>query len=235
MSEEKIPFKIELTPSVSILIAGVLIAGAIVFVNRYPAAQPAALAAAGSTTASANVPAPSLSDHITGSPTAPIVIVEYSDFECPFCQLIYPELKDIVAKSNGQIAWVMRNFPLYQIHPQALPAANAAECIAAQLGNAGWWQFADDDFANQSDIGSAFYSAEAQKLGVNMTEYNACVSASTYQTKIEQQIADAETSGGTGTPFTVIVNTKTGKQYPIAGALPEAQIEAIISQAQSGQ
>jgi protein-disulfide isomerase len=228
-------FKFELSPSVSILIAGVIIAGAIVFVNRYPGAQPAAAAATGGTTASANVPAPSSSDHITGSPTAPIVIVEYSDFECPYCQLIYPELKDIVAKSGGQISWVMRNFPLYQIHPQALPAANAAECIAAQLGQTGWWQFADDDFANQANIGPAFFSAEAQKLGANMTQYNACVAASTYQSKIEGQIADAEAAGGNGTPFTVVVNTKTGKQYPISGALPEAQIEAVINQAQSSQ
>lgn len=234
MSEKKF----ELNPSISIIIAGVIVAGAIVFVNRYPAAQPAdaAAAAAGTgTTAGTNVPAPSSSDHIVGSPTAPIVLVEYSDFQCPYCQMIYPELKDIVSKSNGQIAWVMRDFPLYQIHPNALPAANAAECIAAQLGNSAWWQFADDDFANQSDIGTSFFSAEAQKLGANMTEYNSCVAASTYESKIEAQIAEAEANGGTGTPYTVVINTKTGKQYPVAGALPEAQIQAVITQAENGQ
>jgi protein-disulfide isomerase len=230
MSEEK---KFELSPSISILIAGFVIAGAIVFVNRYPAAQPVA-AAGGAAPAptSATVPAPSASDHIIGSPTAPIVLVEYSDFQCPYCAMIYPSLKDIVSKSNGQIAWVMRDFPLYQIHPNALPAANAAECIADQLGNAAWWKFADDDFNNQSSIGAAFFSAEAQKLGADMTKYNACVAASTFQNKIEGQIAEAEDNGGTGTPYTVIVNTKTGKQYPISGALPEAQIMAAITAAQ---
>lgn len=225
--------KFELSPSISILIAGVIIAGAIVFVNRFPAAQP--VAAAAGTTASANIPAPSSSDHIQGSPTAPIVLVEYSDFQCPYCQLIYPELKDIVAKSNGQISWVMRNFPLYQIHPNALPGANAAECITAQLGNSAWWQFADDDFNNQANIGTSFFSAEAQKLGANMTEYNSCIAASTYQTKIEAQIAEAEGNGGNGTPYTVVINTKTGKQYPVSGAVPEAQIQAVITEAQSGQ
>ena len=222
MPESK--FKIELSPSISIIIAGIIIAAAIVFVNRYPAAQPAAAAGAAAPAASANVPAPTAADHSVGSITAPIVIIEYSDFECPYCSMIYPTLKQIVTQSNGQIAWVMRDFPLYQIHPQALPAANAAECIAAQLGNAGWWKFADAVFANQSSIGPAYYTQLAQQFGADMTQYNSCVAASTYQPKIESQIAEAETAGGNGTPFTVILNTKTGKQYPISGALPLAEV-----------
>jgi len=161
-------FKLELTPSISILIAGVIIAAAIVFTHEAPAPVGQAAAATGGTVAAANVPAPSASEHIVGSPSAPIVLVEYSDFQCPYCEMIYPELKDIVSKSNGQVAWVMRNFPLYQIHPNALPAANAAECITAELGNNAWWQFADDDFNNQQNIGTGCFSAEAQKLGANM-------------------------------------------------------------------
>ncbi len=86
---------------------------------------------------------PSASDHIIGSPTAPIVMVEYSDFQCPYCQMIHPSLQKLVSESNGNIAWVYRNFPLYQIHPQAEPAANAAECIAEQLGNEGFWKYAN--------------------------------------------------------------------------------------------
>jgi protein-disulfide isomerase len=85
--------------------------------------------------------APSASDHIVGSPTAPIVLVEYSDFQCPYCKLIHPSLKQIVSESNGQVAWVYRQYPLYQIHPQATPAANAAECIASLGGNDAFWKF----------------------------------------------------------------------------------------------
>jgi len=230
----KIP-SFELTPSVSILIAGVIIAGAILYTNRHPA--PAAVAAAGANApaATANVPMPSASDHIIGSPTAPIVMVEYSDFQCPYCQMIYPSLKKIVSDNNGQVAWVMREFPLYQIHPNAMPAANAAECIAEQLGSNGFWKFADDDFANQANIGADFFTAEAQKLGVDMTKYNACIKNSTYLNKIEAETSDAENSGGNGTPYTVVINTKTGKQYPISGALPYAQLVAVINQAKAGQ
>jgi protein-disulfide isomerase len=89
---------------------------------------------------------PSADDHIIGSPTAPIVLVEYSDFQCPYCKMIHPDLKRIVSESNGQIAWVYRDFPLYQIHPEAENAANAAECIAAQKGNDAFWQFGDAIF-----------------------------------------------------------------------------------------
>lgn len=227
--------KFSLSPSVSIIVAGVIIAGAILYTNAHPGAAAVADAAGNNLPATVDVPAPSASDHIVGSPTAPIVLVEYSDFECPYCQMIYPEIKDIVQKSNGSVAWVMRDFPLYQIHPQALPAANAAECITAQLGNSAWWQFADDDFANQSDIGTSFFAAEAQKLGANMTQYNACIASSTYQTKIDQETSDAENNGGTGTPYTIIINTKTGKQYPISGALPEAQIQSVINSALASQ
>src|SRR6185295_1812236 len=127
--------------------------------------------------AAANVPAPSASDFIVGSPNAPIVLVDYSDFQCPFCSMIYPTLKKITSESNGQIAWVMREYPLYQIHPQALPAANAAECIADQLGNNGFWKFADTVFADQSKLNDGYYLQLAQLLGANVTTFNACVAA----------------------------------------------------------
>ncbi len=92
------------------------------------------------------ITAPSASDHIIGSPTAPIVLVEYSDFQCPYCQMIHPSLQKIVSESNGQVAWAYRYFPLYQIHPQAEPSANAAECISEQLGNDAFWKFANTLF-----------------------------------------------------------------------------------------
>ncbi len=68
-----------------------------------------------------------------------------------------------------------------------------------------------------------------------MDKYNSCISNSTYLTKIEGEITDAENSGGNGTPYTVVINTKTGKQYPISGALPLAQLQAAVAQAQSGK
>jgi protein-disulfide isomerase len=231
MSEFK---KLELTPSVSIIIAGIIVAGAIVFTNyNHPQAQTAVAAQAAGVVAaaSAQVPPPSASDHLIGSPTAPIVLIEYSDFQCPYCSMIYPTLKKIVSESNGQVAWAYREFPLYQIHPQAMPAANAAECIAAQLGNTGFWQYADTIFGDQSKLTPAYSAQLAKQFGADPAKYAACIAASTYQSKIDADTAEAEAAGGQGTPFTVIVNTKTGKQTPVSGALPYAQLVAAINAA----
>lgn len=227
MSEEK---TFNLPPSAAILIAGVIIAGAIIFTNNR-APQPAAVAAGGGaapTVSASNIRKPSANDHIIGSPTAPIVLIEYSDFQCPYCEMIYPTLKKIVDESKGQIAWVYRQFPLTSIHPQANPAANAAECIAAQLGNDGFWKYTETVFKNQAQL-SATYSAQlAQQLGANMTQYNQCVSNSTYQKNIDADTKEVEGIGGTGTPYVVVLNTKTGKAAVIPGALPYDQAMSVI-------
>ncbi len=228
--------KFELTQPMAILAAGVLVAAAIIFVNLHPA--PAADAQQGvvnQPVATVNVPPPSTSDFIQGSISAPIVLVEYSDFQCPFCSMIYPTLKKITSESNGSIAWVMREYPLYQIHPEAMPAANAAECIADQLGNDGFWKFADTIFNDQSKLGTSYYQQVAQMLGANVAAFNSCVSAQKFSTKINADINDAQANGGNGTPYTVVINTKTGKQYPISGALPYARIMAVINTAKNSQ
>lgn len=230
MSEEKKKF--ELSPSAAIIIAGVIIAATIFAVNRAPA-QPtlANAAAAGVAVAPTDlaIRPPSAEDHIIGSPTAPIVLVEYSDFQCPFCSMVYPTLKKLVSESNGQIALVQRQLPLVSIHPNANPSANAAECIAAQLGNEGYWKFADAIFADQSKMSDAFYTQLAGQFGADMAKYQTCVTNKTYQSKIDQDTAEAGQNGGSGTPFTVVVNTKTGKMAPVSGALPEAQFQSVIS------
>lgn len=224
--------KFEVTPSAAILIAGVLIAGAILLVNSKP---PASAADAVVPAASAKVPLPSQSDNMVGSPDAPIVLVEYSDFQCPFCSMIYPTLKKVVAESNGEVAWVMREYPLYQIHPEAVPSAQAALCIADQLGDQGYWGFADTIFANQKLMNAAYYEQVAAQLGVDIGLYKSCVKSEKFSDTITAQANDAQTNGGSGTPFTVVINTKTGKQYPISGALPYAQIKAVIEAAKAGK
>lgn len=217
--------KFELTPSIAILVAGVLIAGAIVLVNVGPT-QPIT-APLGEPTTEANVTPPNAEDHMVGSPSAPIMLVEYSDFQCPYCAMIHPTLKRIVEESNGEVAWVYRHLPLESIHPEALPSAIASECIAEQLGEEGFWAFADDMFASQQGMNSARYSTLAGQLGANVEQFNACVASEKYLSKIDTHALEAQANGGTGTPFTVVVAGDT--QVPISGALPYAQIMAVIN------
>jgi hypothetical protein len=79
-------------------------------------------------------------DHIIGNPNAPIVMVEYSDLECPFCKKFGVTAKKIVDESNGQVAWVYRH---WIVHPGALPKAGAAECVAKIKGNDAFWKYID--------------------------------------------------------------------------------------------
>jgi protein-disulfide isomerase len=229
MSESK---QFELTAPMAIIIAGIIVAGAILFTNVSNAGpleqQPSA-----ELPASVAVKAPSAEDHIIGSPTAPLVLIEYSDFECPFCSRVHPTLQKIASESNGQIAWVYRHLPLESIHPEAEPAALASECIFEQLGNEGFWKFADQVFGDQSKIGSAYYAQIAKDLGANMSQFNSCVATKKYASKIDAQAQEAMSNGGNGTPFTVVYGN--GKQVPVSGALPYAQFMSVIKTVQERQ
>ena len=211
----------------AVVAAGIIIAGAILYANAHPAASAVAGGAAQDLPKNVNVSAPSAQDHIVGSPTAKVVLIEYSDFQCPFCSMVHPTLKSLAESSGGKVAWVMRNFPLKSIHPEATPAANAAECVAEQLGNDGWFKFADAIFANQEKIGTAYYAQVAKQLGADMGKYNACFSASKYQAKIDAEAAEAQNNGGNGTPYTVVYGG--GKQVPVSGAMPAAGFQSVIS------
>ncbi len=215
----------ELSPSLSILIAGVVIAGAIVFVNLHPSA-PAAAAQPQAPTTQTNVHAPSASDHIIGSPSAPLVLIEYSDFQCPFCSIVYPTLKKIVQDSNGQIAWVYRHFPLESIHPNAKPAAVASECIANQLGNGGFWKFASAIFADQSKMSSQYYEQVAKSLGADVTKFKSCVASPDAAKKVDADSAEAQQNGGQGTPYTILYDKKG--QSGVSGALPYDTFMSVI-------
>lgn len=218
--------KFELTPAVSILLAGVLIAAAIIFTNTRTAAAPVAAADIPAPAANANVHAPSASDHVRGSLSAPIVLIEYSDFQCPFCSLVDPTIKRIVSESNGQIAWVYRHLPLESIHPQARPAALASECVFEQLGDNGFWAFGDKLFANQKLMNSAYYAQVAGELGADVQKFNACVASEKYASKIDANAQEAMQNGGQGTPYTILFSKK--EQVGVSGALPYETFSAVI-------
>ena len=218
--------KFTLSPSDSIIIAGVVVASAIMYANAHPSAQ-LPVSDSRSPVSSVNVSAPSAGDHVLGNPRAPIILIEYSDFQCPFCSMVYPTLKKIVDESNGQIAWIYRHYPLTQIHPQALPAANAAECVAEQLGDAGFWKYTDAIFADQSKLTPEYSASLAKQFGADMTKYNSCVSSQKYLNKINADTAEAQANGGNGTPYTIVWTPK--KQIAVSGAQPYEQFISAIN------
>ncbi|HEX8993757.1 MAG TPA: thioredoxin domain-containing protein, partial [Candidatus Paceibacterota bacterium] len=168
-----------LTLPVAIVFGSLVIAGSIL-ITRGDTTEAARQPAQAQAASLSGVRAASAQDHIVGSPDAKVVIVEYADFECPYCSMIYTTLKKVVADSNGQVAWVYREFPLDSIHPEARPSAEAAECLAAELGNDAFWKFADAAFEDQKDLGAQLYASTAASLGADQKTFSDCTTSKKY-------------------------------------------------------
>lgn len=180
--------------------------------------------------------APSSSDHVRGDlEDAQVIMVEYSDFQCPYCERHHPTLEQVFDTYGDDIAWVYRHFPL-SFHPNAKPAALASEC-ANEQGK--FWEFADAMFAGQTGgldgsaaTASAFFVSAAEELGLDIAKFNSCVSSNKYQSKVDADMASGRASGVDGTPATfingVMVTGSTGKSV---GAAPASVFTSVIDAA----
>ncbi|TAL58267.1 MAG: hypothetical protein EPN86_00445 [Nanoarchaeota archaeon] len=126
-----------------------------------------------------------------------ITMVEYGDFQCPFCGESYPTIKKLQKEYNGTMRLVYKNFPL-PFHPQAWPAAEAAEC-AGEQGR--FWQYHDKLFENQPALSAENYGKWAQELGLDMGKFKQCIDTHKYQQKIQKQIDEGKNQNITSTPY----------------------------------
>ena len=161
-------------------------------------------------------------DHAIGNPNAKITFVEFSDFQCSFCSRFHLTVKQVLSEYGNDVRWVFKHFPLDSIHNQARPAAEAAECIWEQKGNDGFWGFADAMFENQIELGTEFYREIAQEMGVNLSQFDSCVSERKYQDKVEAQNQEGIAAGVQGTPGSFV------NGMPVRGAVPFEQLKSII-------
>ena len=233
----------------AIVIAGLFVAGALYFsgTGSTPApvvnngnAQPVAQApeSTGSTDAVRPV---TNEDHIKGSPDAPIKIVEYSDFECPFCKRFHDTMNEVMDKygDSGEVAWVFRQFPLEQLHPvKAQAVAVASECAAELGGNDAFWKFSDGYFDvtltnNRTDIETVIPEL-VQEIGLDQEAFQACFESGKHDDRIAADIQNAIDTGGRGTPWSIMIGPD-GTTYPINGAQPLAAVEQLIGIAQNTQ
>ena len=169
-------------------------------------------------------------DRIRGNKDAPIVVVEYSDFECPFCSQLHPTLARVVEESEGEVAWVYRHLPLTAIHSRAQVAAVASECVAELGGNDAFWSYSDALFGNYRGLTSDFLQTSAVAIGIDSGTFDACLTSGKHDARVQADLQNANASGGTGTPFSIVINGK-GEPFPFAGALPYEQIKAIVGAA----
>ena len=181
---------------------------------------------------------PNFDLEIAGAPTkgnleAKLVLIEFSDFQCPFCGRYSRETLQQLEHDyvdTGKARYVFRNFPLERIHPLALRAAEAAECARVQ---GKFWEMHARLFANQQALAEADLVRTAQGLGLNMSNFQQCfASQSTSPTRIRQDQTDGGRAGITGTPtFFVGTITKEGKVHVLrrlVGAQPYTAFKTAI-------
>lgn len=155
-----------------------------------------------------------------GPNNAPITIVEFGDFECPFCKRAQPILKEILAHYPKKVRLVYMDFPL-PFHPHALDAAKAARCAGAQ---GKFWPYHDHLFADQAQETPKDLKNLAKKLGLNTTEFDSCFEQARYQSAIERDIAQGKKLGVDGTPSFFI----NGRQ--VVGAQPFSTFQQVIDE-----
>jgi protein-disulfide isomerase len=153
-----------------------------------------------------------------GPATAPVTIVEFSDFQCPFCGQLTPTLEQVKAKYGDKIRIVFRQYPL-PFHQNAQKAAEAALC-ANEQGK--FWEFHDYMFKNQNALGVDQLKAKAAELGLNADSFGKCVDSGKTATAIQTDIKEGSAAGVSGTPA-LFINGRF-----ISGAVPIDQITSVI-------
>jgi len=163
------------------------------------------------------VTAHQVDDHVLGNPDAPVTLLEYGDYECPYCGAAAPVLRRVVEESDGQVRLVFRNFPLAGVHPFALTAALAAEAAAAQ---GAFWPMHELIFARQHRLDDAALRAYAEELGLDGGQVVGDA-AQAFGDKVEADFAAGLEAGVGGTP-TVFIDGRLWTGRVEAGALRRA-------------
>ena len=136
-------------------------------------------------------------DHTLGPDHAPVTVVEYGDFECPNCKQAAPAVKLLLERFEERVRFVYRHFPLVDVHPHALLAAQASECAGAQ---GKFWQMHELLFANQEHLKPKQLHGYAEQLGLDMALYTAGIDDEVYLQRVREHIDSGLKSGVRGTP-----------------------------------
>ncbi|MGQ0791556.1 MAG: DsbA family protein [Nitrosopumilaceae archaeon] len=175
-------------------------------------------------------------DPVKGDPSAPITIVEFSDFQCPFCARFFTQTLPLIQQNyidTGKVKFVYRDFPIPSIHQNAIPAAIAAECADDQ---GMFWEYHDkifeskliwQDLDNQNVVRT--FEEFAKELGLDSDTFNTCLESAKYLDEVQNDLNDGVSYGVTGTPGFFIGNEKIGYGM-VSGAQPYATFQQVFDQ-----
>lgn len=223
----------KLTMPVAIVLAGVLVAGAIVLSKSvYPNYGKTNENADSKKSEEIKIRPVTEADHILGNPNADIIIVEYSDTECPFCKQFHKTMQTIMAEygKDGKVAWVYRHFPIAQLHPKAAKEAEATECAALLGGKSAFWDYINRLYEitpSNDGLDPAKLVDIAVELKLDKQAFVSCLESGKYTEKIKKDYEEAVTAGARGTPHSIIL-TKNGDKLPLEGAQPLPAVKSII-------
>lgn len=159
------------------------------------------------------------SGRVKGNPDAPVTIVEFADFQCPFCQKTEATLKALLAKYDGRVRLAFLDFPLTEIHSHAEKAAEASHCAGDQ---GKFWEYHDDLFADQSKLDEASLIEHAKSLHLDQTAFRSCLSSGKFKHDVDANREEGTKAGVTGTPSYFINGVF------LSGTQPQAEFEKII-------
>ena len=174
-----------------------------------------------------------IADHVTGKADSKVILFEYGDYQCPGCASAYPVLKQVIAKYGDKMAFVFRNFPLYNAHPNAFAAASSAEAAGLQ---GKFWEMHDylysnrDSWVNLTGQGRTdYFVAAAQSIGLNAATFTSQLTDPNIKKKIDFDVALGNKAVVTGTPSFFIDGKNVGDQYFADGKL----VASTVSGAQT--
>lgn len=174
---------------------------------------------------------------VLGRADAPVTIVEFSDYQCPFCQRFFATTLPVLRKDyieTGKVRYVFRDYPLDQLHPLARKAAEAVHC-AGEQGR--YWELHDVVFQNPRALAAAQLAEHARAIGLDGVTFDDCLSSGRHAARVERGLADGAAAGVQGTPSFVVGKTTAGdvvEGTPIRGAQALETFRRIIDQLLAG-
>jgi protein-disulfide isomerase len=171
-------------------------------------------------------------DHIQGDPNAPFSLIEYSDYECPFCKRFHETARTVVDSHGGKVNWVYRHFPLFIHDPGATKQAEASECVNELGGNKAFWTYTDTVYARTQSNGKSFpkdrLMALVKEIGIDSDAFRKCFESGRKSARVQQDLEDGKLIGISGTPTSVLLNNRTGEARLVTGAVPPANLRSAI-------
>jgi protein-disulfide isomerase len=197
-----------------------------VFRGSTTVTPPTAQQGSGNQVAGTQATAPGIGDApFLGNADAPVTVVEFSDYECPFCARFFSNTLDQLKQeyiNTGKVKFVYKDFPISSIHPQAQKAAESARCVREQLGDDGYWKMHDKLFEGQQLLGVASFKQWAREVGASGGQFDSCLDSGKYASLVQDDASQGAALGVNGTP-TFFIGDKM-----VVGAVPYEQISSVI-------